>query len=311
MADNNFKLWCYSEVGSEPFLMRVGITEPAEAIDVAEDWLQEWGIKGSSYCELKFNGTEEVHTSVFMLAEGKLGIWNAEVAPWPVYYPHESPYGEMLAGIPEEFLPPEEAEIEEDLATGEEDEDGLGDETDEDSDTMDLSNDGEDENDETPESEEDDAEEDEAEEDEANSDSEDDEEDGAEEGEEGDDEDELDQDDDDESEDESDEEETEMPRLNIFAKMRGPKGWRKRANAEELLDRNVFALKVGVLDPEQPTAGKQERELVAHIEFVESDDNRAAGLLRIKLPTGTNLEDFTQAKNGWITAEVPYKREED
>lgn len=109
------------------------------------------------------------------------------------------------------------------------------------------------------------------------------------------------------SEDDSeDEEEVEMPRLGIFAKFRGPLGWRKRAEAEDLNSSNKFVLKLGVLDPEAEKAAKQESEVFATVEFIESDEDRANGLLRLKLPEGV---EFTQ-KGKWLQATIPYRQQE-
>lgn len=97
-------------------------------------------------------------------------------------------------------------------------------------------------------------------------------------------------------------------RLPIFAKMRGPKGWRKRAEAEDLNLKNTFGLKVGVLHPEGETPGKQEADVRCEIQFVETDEQRTHGTLRIKLPETVTLDDFMQSGK-WITVNVPYTDE--
>ena len=97
-----------------------------------------------------------------------------------------------------------------------------------------------------------------------------------------------------------------MPRLTIFAKMRGPKGWRKRAEIEDLNDRNVFGFKVGVLDPDGETPGTQEYNVRTEIQFIENDNDRTTGSLRIKLPDGITTDDFIQLKSGWLVVDVPY-----
>lgn len=346
MADDTFTVWLAKAsgiyAGDKPVQVAGNRTyaEPAQAADVAEHELQRFGFEGESYAEIRFNGDIEPHTMIFFLKSQDgiptYGVWNTGSALWPIFYP-ESPYGTMLEGWPEGFEPPE---IESDTS-GDSEDDGFG-ETDEDSNLMNLSNDGseddedadeddddgddeEDENDDESDEEDDD----EIEEEDSTDDSSEDEDEEADESEDPDDdedEDEIsdegeedadeldeegDEDGDGENEDEEDEsddeEETEMPRLNIFAKMRGPKGWRKRADAEELLDRNVFAMKVGVLDDdEELTPAQREKNVRAHVEFIESDADRKSGTLRIKLPRGMTLDDFTQTKSGWITAAVPY-----
>lgn len=277
-------------------VIRAGVAEPGEAVDYAEDWLSHQGIPGQSFVEITFNGDTEPHTTVYLLDESQLGILNAPKAEWPVFYPETGPQGNlMLRGNPWPDSEEPKAEIE---SEGDE-----GEEEDETSVDLDLGDDEDgDEEDEQEDESEDDSEEDGADEDEDISDDEDGDSDDDEEGE---------GDSEGESENEGDEEsEDEMPRLKIFAKMKGPLGWRKRAEAEDLDTRNVFAFKVGVLDPdEEKTAGKREQELVAHVEFVETDEDRAAGLLRIKLPTMPLKEEgwAFELKSGFLTMRVPYK----
>lgn len=341
MADDNFTVWLARptwwprpipgdrwaldmpyEEGDAPRKIAGPFSEPAEAADVAESVLDYVGSPNHSFAEIRFNGDEQPHTVIFLLDDGVFGVWNTESARWPFHYPPGSPHGTSVEGWPEGIDPADYGD-----ENGEDDADddtsGFGDE-DEDSDLMDLSRDMEEGEDATDWSDEDDnGTDDEIEEEDEDDDADEGDEEEAEEEDGGeaeeddddsefhDDEDDGDSTDDEDEEADEDAEDEEMPRLNIFAKMRGPKGWRKRADAEELMERNVFALKVGVLDPdEELTPAKRERELVAHVEFVESDDDREAGLLRLKLPTGVALEDFKQLKSGWITARVPYRRDD-
>lgn len=157
--------------------------------------------------------------------------------------------------------------------------------------------------------------EEEAESDSENTDEEDDgdgEEDGESAGDEGEDGDEGDDDGDGEGDTEqsSDEAEQAEPpvRLPIFAKMRGPKGWRKRSDAEDLNMKNVFGLKIGVTNPEGATPGQQEKDVRCEIQFIETDELRTHGTLRIKLPEGITPDDFTFAR-GWMEVGVPYQDE--
>lgn len=355
-----------------------GFQEPAEASDTAEEVLTRFGTPGTSYAELRHNGSPDPHTLIFLLEESTrrepiFGVWNTDHAKWPIFYREN-----MIEGYPEGFLPEEEGEngIEDDKA------DGFG-KTDEDSRMMDLSNDGSEEDDDSDNLEEDEDADDGIEEDEADNEIDEEDEDaedekdadGEEESEEDDGEDEIEEDetdeedagDDDDEEDENDpeedesdnkdedtesddetqedsdseeddseddeedeeaeededesenesepepelEEEKELPRLKLFAKMRGPLGWRKRAELEELNDRNVWALKVGVLDPDEPKPAGQERNVFAQFEVIEKDENRKSATLRMKLPQGMTLDDFTMTKAGWITAEIPLPHEED
>lgn len=308
MADK-FTVWYVEMRGDVP--QRVGINwscdEPAEAADVAESQLQR-GIAGESYCEIRFNGDVEPHTIIFLMEEGPpptFGIWNSPSAMWPIFYP-DGPYGYMMEGNPLSGDEDGSGEHKKDDDSDRMKLDGMDDEpepdTESEGDSEEFPDDeeGDDEDDENTDEEDDPME---PGDDENDSEERDDDEEDESEGNEEEEEDGLD---DEEGENETDQEEAEMPRLRIFAKMRGPKGWRKRAEAEELLDRNVFALKVGVLDPEAETPGKQERNVVAHVEFIESDETRDHGILKLRLPEGITPADFTQTKAGVISVQVPY-----
>lgn len=314
-------------------------SEPAEAVDYAESQLEEWNmVEGEAYAEIRFNGDREPHSIIFLLegdestdTERVYGVFNTPSALWPVYYPGDNPYGVVLDGLPPQF--PQTPEGDTGTDEGESDDHDV----DEDGTNMDLGAEEDENNVEDDEAEDSYEEDDEAEDeidvedDEAEDESADDEEDEefipdedgededeapAEKDDDGEDEsDDEDESEDDESEDENDEdesetEEAELPRLRIFAKMRGPKGWRKRAEIEELNARNVFGMKVGpLIEDEDLTPARQEANVCAHIEFIETDEDREKGLLRMKLPEGITLADFTQAKSGWIAVQVPYPRE--
>jgi hypothetical protein len=285
--------------------------EPAEAADYAENELRR--CDPGSHGEILFNGDTEPHTVIFVMPEstGKqpvFGVWNTDSALWPLFYP-TTPGGSMLSNPPDDYTPPSDS-ADDDEGQTEIDQDAdkldLGAEENENDEEFEDDSDEESEEDDGPDEEDDSAErdDDEDEPDDTNDDEED-----ESENDESDAESDPDDEDDEEADVDSDsevEEEKEVMRLPIFAKMRGPKGWRKRAEAEELYTRNVFALKVGILDPTAGTPGRQEQNVVAHVEFIESDDSRKAGLLRLTLPDGITLEDFKQTKNGKITVEVPY-----
>lgn len=301
---------------SQPRRIAGPFVEPAEAADFAEEILKRFGKEDQSWCELRYYG--EPHTLIFYLEGEIFGVWNTEHSEWPIFYP-TSEYGVMLDGYPEGMEPMAEGDAESDS-------DGFGDE-DEDSDIMDLSGGMEDDEDASDAEEDDDAEDEFSEDDESDEDifAEDDEGEDEIEDEDSDDGDVETEDDEpeedegdgrDESDEETDEqgeneEETEMPRLNIFAKMRGPKGWRKRADAEELLERNAFGFKVGVLDPdEEKTNAQREKEIVAEVQFIEDDSMREAGILRMKLPT-VNPDEIQWRKRGaFIEAVIPYRKGE-
>jgi hypothetical protein len=306
MAEDNFTVWFASKKNDTPEKRGGKYAEPAEAADRAEAVLTSFGYPEESRCEIRFNGDAEPHTVIFLLdREGGVptfGIWNTASAMWPIFYADDGG-GQMLDGDPFN----EGSEDDDD----ENESDGFGDK-DDDSKLMDLGG-GMDDDDEDES--EDDDEDEESPEDENDEEGEDDspdpesEDENGDETEEGDEELEADGDDEEDGENETDQEETEMPRLKIFAKMRGPKGWRKRAEAEELNERNVFGLKVGVLDPQEDmTSAQQERNVVAHVEFIEHDTTRDHGVLKLRLPEGVSLADFTQTKAGVISVDVPYPK---
>lgn len=346
-SEHNFSVWLFRPRGWDgrkpgervafPF------AEPAEAADQAEAVLRQNGEIGQSYCELRFNGDTKPHTVICYLGENRFGIWNTEVVRWPIFYA-EAGGSDMLADFPFEIEDDgnswqekddadskmksddgvmrlddiedvddteEEEEFQDDSDEGAEDE-ALSEDDEAEEDFISEDDDGDIEAEEEDSQDDDESgtdEDDESDEDESGEDDEDDEQDGDEEdfngdedSEEGDSEPDLDN-------DEEEEEEFEMPRLRIFAKFRGPLGWRKRAEAEELETTNRFALKLGVLDPEAEKTAQQERETFLEMVFIESDESRTAGELRLKLPEGIEWSEPTKA--GWISATIPYPREDE
>lgn len=307
--------------------------EPAEASDAAELWLTTFGEPNKSFCDLLFNGDPEPHSSVFFtLDENKrtvFGVWNREGIPWPIDFIVEG--AGHFGGHSEH--PRLFFDGEDELPIIETSDEGKH-KKDDDSTTMKL--DGEDDDDDGYEDDdegEDDGEGEDSESEESGDDSEieDEEDDGEGEedreeedgdtGGEDDEEDEIEDDDSDDDftddsdggrdsgeDDEGGEDEQPPMRLPIFAKMRGPKGWRKRADAEDLNERNVFGLKIGVVDPEGETPAQQEKNVRCEIQFIESDDRRTHGTLRIKLPDGITADDFTRSGR-WIEVGVPYTDE--
>lgn len=293
--------------------------EPAEAADDAEMWLRAFGKPGESFCDLLYNGDIEPYSSVFYISPGVYGIWNREDNPWPIDYIDTGMTGEMIPRTPLELHPHfmatgtddpitddegkrkkgEEAEVlkidsddDEDDESDFEDEDDWEDAYDDDEaegseDAPDGGSEGDNDGDEGEDGEEDD-------------------EDESDDGEEDETDDEMESDDDDFSDEQ--EAEQDMPRLNIFAKMRGPKGWRKRAEIEDLNERNVFGFKIGVVDDSKPTPAKQEQDVVVFVKFVENNAERDAGYLTVQLPRGVELE---RQGIGRYVARVPYRPEDD
>ncbi len=298
--------------------------EPAEAADAAEEWLTMHGKANQSFVDIYFNGDGQPFYSIFLLGYKHYGVWNREGIPWPLDYmvgDSHGPTDKRLESHPRNYAEGEDDEIPiiKDEGKAKEDDDAT---------TMQLGRDEDDSQDDDGEDEEwdgDDGEEpenapedvpegdggDEEEEDEQGGEGEDEEDEN--EGEEGepenDDNDDNDEfqnpdDDDDSDKDDDQEDEPEMPRLTIFAKMRGPKGWRKRAEIEDLNERNVFGFKVGVLDKDGETPGTQEYNVRAEIKFVENDEERTHGLLEVTLPEGVAFAQHP--RSGKWFAQVPY-----
>jgi hypothetical protein len=309
--DKGFTVWLgrpkYSVKGTPPAKQGThSFMEPAEAADYAENVLKLRGEPGISFAELRLNGEKEPQTIIFYLEADTYGIWNTDNAEWPIYYGAENPYGVMLDGNP--FVDDEGRSSDD---PDYEKESGLGDESD-DSDVLDLGAEpeGEDEGADEDEDAEDEipTPDDEGEEEIPDDEGEDEQDEDGDEDEDDADEDDENDDDKDEDESEADEEEAEMPRLAIFAKMRGPLGWRKRAEAEELANRNVFSMKLGVVDHEREKTSQQEREVFAQVDFIEHDEDRTGGLLRLRLPDGITLADFEQ-KGRNLSVRIPYRSE--
>lgn len=286
MSDSdNFTLW-YKADASTPARKLVGSwLEPAHGADRAEKQLLSIGTPGASWCELRLNGDPEPHTCIFFLENETFGIWNTEIAQWPIFYTDGMGDGQMLESNP--FSEVEDPESDE-ILDEEDDEDGFGDE-DEDSEIMDLG--GEDESeDEDSEEDEDEIDEEDGGEDEDSEDSESDEE--------------LAEADDDDEDDDPEPElkEDEMPRVNLFAKFKGPLGWRKKAVSEELNEVNHFSMFIckddgsGAKDDEMP-------KLVS-ITFVEGIVSKEFGLLSISLPEGTEMF-WDENSEAWL-AKVHY-----
>jgi hypothetical protein len=248
-------------------------------VDWAEQWLLEHGTPEQSFVDLYLNGDKMIHTSIYYLRARKggqepvFGIANSSHARWPVDY----------VGADDDKIDPNSDIFGRNITDwqpGDSDED----EVDDDADVLDLGKDREDQKDKDDE----------------------DEDDGEEEEEEDDDEDDneiFDEPDDDNDDDGK--EEKEMPRLTIFAKMRGPRGWRKRAETDTEREVNRFGLKIGVLDPDGISTARQERNAVVEIDFREYDSNRTHGELRLVVPDGVELE----RKGRYLVARIPYGNE--
>jgi len=277
MAEDSFRIDYIPQKGDRRPLMRKSV-EPAEAVDRAEHVLQN-GIPNESYCEIFFNGESEPHYRVFLLppdhGQTMFGIFMTKAARWDVSYPQG--YGVNLEILPPWFQTEQQGEQEQDEK--QEGEDGKH-EKDDDADTMDLG--GEDDEDTEDEDEEyDDGD--------FNADDDEDEDESGTEG-------------DGESDSEGEGDEDELPRLTFFSKMRGPKGWRKRAESDPERDYNRFDFKLGVLDPDDSQRDSaRERDVRVRVQFTEHDLQRDRAELRILVPKGVEWE----MKGRWMVTEIP------
>lgn len=282
MAEQHFRVRAYKRVTKttpRPDAEAGPYSEPAAAADWAEMWLTDNGTPDESFVDLYFNGEPNIHTSIYLMSDPEdagntFGILNSTHAKWPMHY-MEGDGMELAAGEEpfgrdtDEWLP------------GDSDDD----ETDDDADVLDLG--GNDDDDDT--------------------DDQDEEEEDGEDAEDDDDPDEGGNSDQDSDEDDEEDQEDEAPRMTIFGKFKGPKGWRKRAETDPERDTNSFAIKFGVLDPDRRTSAQQERNSRVEIRFIERDTRRDAGELRIRIPDGVTLRDDGK----WLVAEIPYTDPDD
>lgn len=247
---------------------------PEAAADMAEVWLLRYGVPGKSSVEVFFNGDDKAHSIYYLSGPEEFTVFNTTQCRWPVEYPEG--YGTNAEGALWD-LPDPDAKSDENS----EDEAEKGKhKKDDDADSMDLG----------------------AEDDDTEQGYEDEENEGA------DDDNSENESESDGDEDDSDEEnEMELPRLTVFAKMRGVTGWRKRSEAESENTINKFAWRIGVLQGEEgDRPSYREKNIRLEVEFIERDDKREAGTLRLRVPEGV---EFIQAGR-WITAQIPYKDED-
>jgi hypothetical protein len=264
-----------------------------EAIDAAEEEFssEEGAVAGEAVAEIFYNSDPEPHYRLFLLepereGQSHFGLFNTGVAKWEVIYPPG--YGENLEAPPPWFTEDTgEGATKDDQNEQEETDEGEH-KKDDDADTMDLG--GEDDDDE------DEMDDDESDGDDGEDESEEDDEGESEKG-------------DNEDSDSEHEEDAEMPRLTFFSKMRGPKGWRKRAESDPERDFNRFEFVVGVLDEDHSRPAGQEHDRRVHVRFTERDDTRDNAELRVRVPEGAVWK--YDEKGRWFVFEIPTIDEEE
>lgn len=283
MPEQNFRAKAYRRVSKttpRPDAEAGPYEEPASAADWAESWLIQNGIPEESFVDLYFNGEPHIHTSIYLQlrpdGEKIYGVLNSSHARWPIEYapgdgttilPGSEPFGRDT----DEWKPgdSEEDEISDDADSADIDDIMSGSGKDDDYDDVDDTGDNNGDEDSEPD-------------------------------ESGDEDGEPDED------DEDGDDEKEVPRMTIFGKFKGPKGWRKRAEADPERDVNTFAVRFGVLDADRFSAASQERNSRVEIRFIERNSRRDAGELRIRIPDGVTMRDDGK----WLVAEIPYKDED-
>lgn len=273
-----FRARGYLEVGgrlirewSPPYLKFKSIEQISDEI---ESWLEQKGIPGRSFADIYFNGQKEIHTSIYLLADRSFGVWNHQNAEWPIHYLGTDPFSADPFGrdMSRQWEAAEKAEKKETSEDGdsmkveaEEPEDG----SDEPEEAADTESQGESE----------DYPDEDDEEDDEDADTEQDGENG-----------EGDEDSDDDGN--QDEEEKDVPRLKFFGKMRGPKGWRKRAETDPSRPANAMEFVFGVLDAKEGwSTARQERNKLVRVRFFESDAQRTEATMQINLPQSAEITE--------------------
>lgn len=99
-----------------------------------------------------------------------------------------------------------------------------------------------------------------------------------------------------------DAEEEKPMRLPLFSKMRGPSGWRKRAEANPEKKENQFHFRWGWLD--ERFRGRSAERVLVSVVITEQDSNRKDANLVITLPPGVELNRIGGTRS--YNARIPY-----
>ena len=256
--------------------------EPVEAIEAAEAFLQAYGEAHKSHAEVRFNGDREPHYLLFHLGPGRTGLFNTDACRWPVFnIEGTASRRDQLAEIPWD-ISDSERKVESEGAKEKRDvEKAEKRKTDEDAKTLRLDaerDEGDKEDSEDADSPEyQDSEEPEGDDGTADADE--------------------DSPDTGGSEDRDDGEGggDEPMRLKFYAKMRGPKGWRKRADSDPEREVNSFTWRVGTVEDDR------EGKYIARAVFRETDDERTTAKLTVNYPEWATVVE----KNGRIEITIP------
>lgn len=258
MTDAEFRAqWFFYAEDTKPQEFQAGFKESYQAVDWIEAKLLQEGIPGDSFGKVTFGVEPKPHHYVYFMDTEDIGIQNTKSAQWPVTV--EEGDGRNMADDfnPEDWAP---NEITLDYDTDAEPETTEDDDDEDDDDTVmeDHAEEGDDE----------------AEIDEGGTG----------------DEDESDDNESDEPDDADDEADEKEPPV-IFAKMRGPKAWRKRAETDPEKPVSFFKFVLGILDMDETlTPAKREADKQVTVEFRQKGDE---GVLKIRIPSYAELKEIS------------------
>lgn len=127
-ALSDFKVRCFLDYGAKADASTDSdFKEPVEAVEWAELWLRTNGEPNQSYCEIVFNGAEEIHAVLYYILDDDgfekhpaFGLQNTKLARWPVNYADDEDGRAVM--LPEDWQHPEHKMEDEDNEIEDEDE---------------------------------------------------------------------------------------------------------------------------------------------------------------------------------------------
>jgi len=106
-----------------------------------------------------------------------------------------------------------------------------------------------------------------------------------------------------ESDDDEGSDEGQPMRLTFFSRLRGPRGWRKKAETNPETEFQTFVWRVGIQDEE----GREARKPLVNAVFRETDENRTAARLTLSLPPDAFI---VSSDTGRMIFEIPTQTQE-
>jgi len=92
-------------------------------------------------------------------------------------------------------------------------------------------------------------------------------------------------------------------RLTFFSRLRGPRGWRKKAETNPETEFQTFVWRVGIQDEE----GREARKPLVNAVFRETDENRTTARLTLSLPPDAFI---VSSDTGRMIFEIPTQTQE-